>query len=259
MRTSQILVGAMAIAVAAAFSAPASAAAFLPVTMTAFNTIPTEGEGATIPPYGAIDYIGPSIITLTGFGPLIVFCDDFGNSINPSKVPYNYFASTTQADAEKYQGALGATTIQEIEGLTYEGTILAGFNSLSQTQGAAYQLAIWRLQNPGLSASDPSGLDAAADALIAQSDTFYANFLASTWVVVQLESPCDTSLVGNITYLSAPLGNDPNCQVQGLILTVPNGGLTNIPTPEPASIALLGSGLIGAAWVRRRRRAAKAA
>lgn len=259
MRTFKMLMGGLALVAAASFSAPASAAPFLPVTMTAFNTIPSEGEGATIPPRGAIDYIGPSIITLDGIGSFIVFCDDFANDFNPDNLPQDYFASTTLADAEFYQDGLSALTIHRIEGLTYEGTILAGFNLLSPTDGAAYQLAIWQLQNPGLSATSPAGLDAAAAALIAQADAFYADFVAADWIVTQLESPCDTSLVGQITYLSAPFDNDPNCQSQGFIVVTPNGFITNIPTPEPTTIALLGSGLVGAALVRRRRKAVKIA
>ena len=259
MRISKVIIGSLAIAAAASFGAPASAAPFLPESMTAFATIPSEGEGATIAPYGAIDYIGPSIITLNGTTQFIVFCDDFANSIDPNTVPIAYFASTSQTDAEFYQDGLSATVIHEIEGLTFQGTNLAGANSLSQTDGAAYQLAIWQLQNPGLSATAPVGLDAAAAALIAQSLTFYASFVASGDIVTQLESPCDTSLVGQITFNSAPSGNDPNCQTQGFIVVTPNGFITNIPTPEPGTIALLGSGLVGAALVRRRRKTAKAA
>ena len=165
MRTSRMIIGGLAMVAALGFSAPASAA-FIPVTLTSFATIPTEGEGATIAPYGSIDYIGPSIIHLQNIGNFIVFCDDFANTINPKDVPFDYFASTTLADAEAYQDGLSATVIHEIEGLTFEGTQLAASNSLSPSQGAAYQMAIWRLQNPGLTATAPAGLDADADALI---------------------------------------------------------------------------------------------
>ena len=259
MHTSKLMIGGLAVAAAIAFCAPASAAPFVPVTMTAFSTIPTEGEGATIAPYGAIDYIGPSMITLNGTLNLIVFCDDFANSINPNDVPFAYFASTAQADAEAYQDGLSSTVIHEIEGLTFEGTQLAASNSLSPSQGAAYQMAIWRLQNPGLTATSPASLDSDADALIALSGGFYTDFVNSGWIVTQLESPCDPALVGNITFNSAPFGDDPNCQTQGFIVVTPNGFTTNIPTPEPGTIALLGSGLVGAALVRRRRKTAKAA
>jgi hypothetical protein len=251
MRNSRLLLTAFAFSGVVGLCAPAAADPFTSVSLTYTTT--GYGEGATIAPYGAIDYIGPFSVTVTGGldATFIAFCDDFNNDINPDGT-YSFFVSNTEADAEAYQSGLSATAIHEIIGLTFHG--VTDYGSYSAADGAAIQLAIWQLQN-GVTATAPSGLDAAAQALISggSADTWYSDFLSANYMAVQLEAPesdcTPAAVVGSMTYNTL-------CQWQGLLTVAPNGHTRNVP--EPASIAFLGTGLIGGAFVRRRRTSKRA-
>lgn len=263
MRNSKLLLAALAAMATIGLAAPAVADPVVPVTLLSYDfTTSTERTlltGTLVTSGDPGPFIGAFYLDLDLGGGnqllgVLAFCDDLTNDIDPGGVPYDYFATTTAAGVNNYLSPLSQASINNIIGLVYS----ANLSILDPSQGAAYQLAIWDLEYPGETINADAGvadpnLQANADALIANAAADFAAFQADgTFDAVQLESPCDPALAGSITFHSAPFGDDPNCQVQGLILVVPNGHTRNLP--EPGTIALLGSGLIGFGALRRRRR-----
>ena len=260
MRNAKLFLAALAALVG--FTLPAAAAfsdPVLPVTLLSYDFTTsaeqTQLTGSIITTNSPGPFIGAFYLDLDVGSGLLAFCDDLTNEIDPNGVPYDYFATTTPAGVNDYLSPLSQNDINSIIGLVYQ----ANLSLLSPQDGAAFQLAIWDLEygaaNITANAAGDPNLQANADALRANAASFYAAFLADgTFDAVQLESPCNPALAGKITFQSSPFGDDPNCQVQGLILIVPNGHTRNLP--EPGTLALLGSGLIGFGVYRRRRKKA---
>ena len=275
MRNSKPLLAAFAIVAtfgcaepALAFSDPVS-----PVTITNF-TVFGEAVHLSGTAGGGFDFPGPTIGTFslnllfpdssTVSGQL-AFCDDLFNDIDPNdeNFPYWFTDPNNPTGANDYLSPIGQTAIDNIVGLLYAANFDPQISS-DPTTAAAYQLAIWQLEygGPPNVAADPASdplLQTLADSLAADASTDFANFTNDgQFGYVQLESPCDPALAGTITLNPSPFATpsgseDPNCQTQGLITLVPVNHTRDVP--EPGTLVLLGSGLIGFGAYRRRRRA----
>ena len=187
-------------------------------------------------------------MTLDG-GPLpyVVFCDDLYNYVNIGG-SYNYWATGEQG-ANDYLSPLSLTTAHEIAGLAFLGTA----NPIASPQdGAAIQVAIWEIEYAGLQATDPT-IQTEVNTLIANALNDYTTFSGLGWTYAELESPCDPTLAGSISYTATPYPSDANCQVQGQIVALEPGNTLNT-TPEPLTLSIFGAGLAGAAAMRRRKK-----
>ncbi len=272
MRNSKSLLAALAAMATLGLAGPASAFSdpVNPVTITSFTVFgePVHLSGTA---GGGFDFPGPTIGTFSlnllfpdtsTVNGQLAFCDDLFNDIDPAdqNIPYWFTNPSDPTGANDYLSHIGQTAVDNIVGLLYAANFDPLIGSDAQ-RAAAYQLAIWQFEYggpPNVSGNDAT-LQGLADTLAAGAPSDFTNFTQDgTFGYVQLESPCDPTLAGTITLDSSPFTRptsniDPNCQTQGLITLVPLSQTRN-DIPEPGSLVLLGSGLIGLGTYRRRRR-----
>ncbi len=196
---------------AALYAAPAMASPYTPVTVTNVQANGSQGQGLTSN-LGGIYYAGPITFTIAG-QQVIVWCDDFANDVYIGSTNQYYRTDAEGANAYLLNPALTVlqqTTLDaQIVGLAYKGTILANTNALTSASGAHFQMAIWELQNPGLTATDLD-FQASVTALIGQANTYYGDMLQAGYTYGQLVSPNCGQDPASLTYTSG-------CQTQGQI------------------------------------------
>ena len=233
------LIGALALI---GFSAPAVAG---PIVVSVSNVQVNwgQGQGLTIKA-GAnsmgLYYAGPIFFTINGTnGPIVVWCDDLYNDVYIGSSDTYYKVSPTA-----YLSPLSPATIHTIAGLAYEGTLESLANTLTPARGAEFQLAIWEQEYGNiLDVADP-GIQTGINTLIGLAPAFFANMKAGGWAYDELDSPGCGQQADAITFQNG-------CQTQGQIYVHPIDRV-----PEPATIAILLSGMLGLAWLRPRRKAA---
>jgi hypothetical protein len=245
MNNGKYYLAALALTGVVLCGAPAMASPYIPVSVSNVQADFSQGEGTTTN-LGGIYYAGPITFTIAG-QQIIVWCDDLFNDVYIGS-SNQYFETDSQgANAYLLNPALTPsqqiTLDHQIAGLAYKGTILAEPDGLTPASGAEFQLAIWELENPGLTDTDLA-FQSGVNGLIGQSSSYYDAMLNAGYAYGELESPGCGQAPGTITYTNS-------CQTQGEIFVR--------AVPEPLTLSVFGAGLAGAVAVRRRRKTSKIA
>jgi hypothetical protein len=192
-----------------------AAAPALATPLTVTNVAVNLPEIITLDtPVAVTAYVGQVVLTTT-LGTYDVWCIDVYHDINlgAQNLPYVTGAISTDFNGD----TLSSTQIAEISGLVVYGDNLLSAPGATSTESAATQLAIWSIEYPTFTYSG------AASATVTLTNELIA--LAP-------------SLIGSA---NAVIGLDGT------------QSFAADPVPEPASLAVLGAGMAGLGFVRRRR------
>jgi hypothetical protein len=169
-----------------------------------------------------------------------LWCTDIFDAFVPSGT-YNLSSSSLA-------GRLDAAKVGQINALLAHAPLVLGTTTDPASAGAAFQAAIWEIENE----AGDSGYNISSPALTVSVDGDPTNFLADVSQYLSNVTDGTTWLPDNTQTVMEYVPTDPaNNQSFGFLQL--SGGGKSIPTPEPASLLLLGGGLMGLAVARRKK------
>jgi hypothetical protein len=187
-------------------------------------------------------YVAPYYLNVSGTGDpsqgiqpgsLTVICDDFTHDVTLGEgwTAQVNDLTTLGLNETRFGSMPNAQRLYEEAGWLAMQTGLWGGTQQSAAMVGEYNWAIWSLFDPSLS------IDSTAQSLVAQAQTY---------------APTDLSYYGNVRILTPayyPDGKTPWTDGSS-----PQEYITIVRAPEPSSLALMGSGLIGFVLRLRRKR-----
>ena len=222
-----------ALAVSAlALTAPAAGAQSHALTFTAGGTV--NAFGTSVGPYGGTLTTTPPGSSLA----ITLFCNDILNTVGVGET-FAVFVSPLIGDLSNTRG--GNAMLSNYKRAAW---LSAQFATNASTNWAGIQSAMWESMSPGT----PNG---GANPLAPTDEAYWLNQVAAAETANYLGFDFTPYVI--ITDTQATLGSFVDDAFHQEFMSA-NSGVTT--TPEPATVALLGAGLLGVAGAARARRRA---